>query len=191
MKPQLILASQSPRRRELLTQITPHFTVDSADIDETPLDDEDPETYVLRLAIAKAQTVWDRRQSDLPVLGCDTTVAIDGHLLGKPGDADEAFDMLCRLNGRSHEVLTGIALITQHGVSTRLSTTTVKFDEVSKRSLRAYADSGEPLDKAGAYGIQGRAGLFVEHISGSFTGVVGLPLFETAQLLVGAGIIEL
>lgn len=191
MKPQLILASQSPRRRELLKQVIADFDVDCADIDETPLPDENPETYVLRLAEAKARAVWTRRRDGIPVLGADTTVTIDGHVLGKPEDAREALRMLCRLNGRSHEVLTGIAVVTERGVESRLSTTTVKFGEISESALRAYAESGEPLDKAGGYGIQGRAGLFVEHLSGSFTGVVGLPLFETAQILAAAGIITL
>jgi septum formation protein len=185
----LILASQSPRRRELLKQITPDYVVDVADINEDPLGDEPAHDYVVRLALAKAQAVWLRRGDKLPVLGSDTTVALDDHILGKPIDNTDALTMLKRLNGRSHEVLTAVALVTEHGVFQRLSCTTVTFAQQSDASLEAYVASGEPLDKAGSYGIQGHAGLFVSHLSGSFTGVMGLPLFETAQLLAEAGII--
>lgn len=187
----LILASQSPRRRELLHQITPDFVVDVADIDETPLPSENAHHYVVRLAIAKAQAVWQRRGDGLPVLGSDTTVAVDDHILGKPLDAADALAMLQQLNGREHQVLTAVALISAAGSSHRLSETCVRFARLADSTLEAYVASGEPMDKAGSYGIQGRAGLFVEHLSGSFSGVVGLPLHETAQLLADAGIISI
>lgn len=187
----LILASQSPRRRELLKQITSDYQVDVADIDETPVADEPAHEYVVRLAIAKAQAVWQRRGDQIPVLGSDTTVAVDDHILGKPLDNTEALAMLQRLNGRSHEVLTAVALVGPQGVQYKLSCTTVTFANISESALAAYVASGEPLDKAGSYGIQGHAGLFISHIAGSFTGVMGLPLFETSQLLLEAGIISL
>lgn len=191
MPPLLVLASQSPRRRELLHQITPNFVVDVADIDETPLPDESAHAYVVRLARAKAEAVARRRGDGLPVLGSDTTVAIDDHILGKPADAAEALAMLRRLNGRSHQVLTAVALVCPHTCLERLSETSVRFATLQESTLQAYVASGEPMDKAGAYGIQGRAGLFVEHLEGSFSGVVGLPLHETARLLAQAGMIEL
>lgn len=187
----LILASQSPRRRELLKQITSDYQVDVADIDETPIADESAHEYVVRLAIEKAQAVWQRRGGQIPVLGSDTTVAVDDHILGKPLDNVEALAMLQRLNGRSHEVLTAVALVGPLGVQYKLSCTTVTFANISESALAAYVASGEPLDKAGSYGIQGHAGLFISHIAGSFTGVMGLPLFETSQLLLEAGIISL
>lgn len=186
--PRLVLASQSPRRKELLATITPDFVIDIADIDETPQVDEPAHEYVLRLAIAKARAVARRRNDGLPVLGSDTTVAIDDHLLGKPADAREALAMLQRLNGRTHEVLTAVALITPHETLQALSVTRVTFGQISETRLKAYVASGEPMDKAGAYGIQGRAGLFIQHLEGSFTGVVGLPLFETCELLTQAGL---
>lgn len=191
MPPLLVLASQSPRRRELLRQIVADYEVDAADIDETPLPGEGAHDYVVRLAIAKASAVQARRRDGLPVLGSDTTVALDDTILGKPLDAADALSMLRSLNGRSHEVLTAVALVGADGVSHRLSVTTVRFARMADDTLHEYVASGEPMDKAGSYGIQGRAGLFVEHLSGSFSGVVGLPLYETAQLLAEAGIIRI
>lgn len=190
MNPTLILASQSPRRRELLGQITPNFIIDAADIDEIPLPGESAHAYVVRLAIAKAEAVWRRRGDGFPVLGSDTTVAVDDHILGKPEDKADALAMLQQLSGREHQVLTAVALVNGDGTRYRLSETSVRFAHLDNTTLQAYVDSGEPMDKAGSYGIQGHAGLFVEHLSGSFSGVVGLPLHETAQLLVDAGIIR-
>lgn len=187
----LILASQSPRRRELLAQITTAFEVDVAAINEDARPGEGAHAYVERIARCKADTVAQRRADGLPVLGSDTTVAVDDHILGKPVDARDALAMLQRLNGREHQVLTGVALA--YGGQTRyvLSETRVRFAQISTASLEAYVASGEPMDKAGAYGIQGRAGLFVEYLAGSFTGVVGLPLHETALLLADAGLLQL
>ena len=189
MSQKLILASQSPRRRELLAQITPEFSVDVADIDESQLPGEAAPDYVCRLARAKAQAIWQRRADGVPVLGADTTVVIDGLLLGKPTDAEEAMAMLQRLRGREHQVLTAIALVSGQNSECLLSQTTVYFGAISDDDLQRYVASGEPMDKAGAYGIQGRAGAFVERLDGSFSGVVGLPLFETRTLLASAGII--
>lgn len=187
----IVLASQSPRRRELLAHITRDFLVDVADIDESTRQGEGAHAYVQRLAIAKAEAVAQRRADGLPVLGADTTVAIDDQILGKPLNDEEALDMLQRLNGRSHQVLTGVALV--YGGQTRyaLSETRVQFARLDDATLRRYVASGEPMDKAGAYGIQGRAGLFVQDLQGSFSGVVGLPLHETACLLAQAGLIEI
>ncbi|TJZ77393.1 Maf family protein [Chitiniphilus eburneus] len=188
----LYLASASPRRRELLAQIGVAFERIAAPVDETPLLNEDPHGYVLRLARAKAQAGWLALQSQglppHPVLAADTTVVLDGELLGKPDDANHASQMLRRLSGGTHLVLTALAVTEQDKVETVLSESRVTFMPLSDAQIAAYVASGEPMDKAGAYGIQGRAGLFVAHLEGSFTGVVGLPLHETAQLLARWGL---
>lgn len=183
----LYLASGSPRRRELLTQIGVTFEKISAPVDETPLPEELAHDYVLRLARAKAEAGWlAARQQGLPlrpVLGADTTVALDDHLLGKPDDDAHATAMLRLLSGTTHEVLTAVALRHTEGIETALSLSKVRFAELTEAQIAAYIASGEPHDKAGSYGIQGLGGLFVEHLDGSFTGVMGLPLHETAVLL--------
>ncbi len=155
------------------------------DVDEAPLDGESAEDMVLRLAVAKAEAV-DVAGADL-VLGADTAVVIGGEALGKPGDEADALAMLEKLSGRAHEVLTGVAVRGPHGTTTALSNTNVYFREISRDEALAYWQSGEPQDKAGAYAIQGRAGAFVERIEGSYSGVVGLPVFETVALLNKAG----
>ena len=180
--PVLRLASASPRRRQLLELIGVPHVVTPADIDETPLAGEPPNDYVLRLAREKAEAVWERHQ-DLPVLAADTTVVVDDEILGKPESAEHARAMLTRLSGRAHFVHTGIALRTTHGVAVDISTTDVEFAALSDAMIRAYWDSGEPQGKAGSYAIQGLGAVFVSEISGSYTGVMGLPLFETAELL--------
>jgi septum formation protein len=180
--PVLRLASASPRRRQLLELIGVPHVVTPADIDETPHADEAAGDYVTRLAREKAEAVWARHQ-DLPVLAADTTVVVDDEILGKPESAADARTMLMKLSGRAHFVHTGIALRTEHGVAVDISTTDVEFATLDDDMIRAYWDSGEPQGKAGSYAIQGLGAVFVSDISGSYTGVMGLPLFETAELL--------
>jgi septum formation protein len=186
-KPVLCLASVSPRRRELLSQIgVPHVVV-GADIDETFLPGEAPRDYVTRLAREKALAIR-RSGQQLPVLAADTTVVVDGKIFGKPGDQAQAVHMLGELSGRAHEVLTAVALADSRGVAGRLSSSTVRFRTVSLQECLAYWETGEPRDKAGAYAIQGLGAVFIESLSGSYSGVMGLPLFETGELLRAAGI---
>jgi septum formation protein len=185
--PALRLASASPRRRQLLDLIGVPHVVTPADIDETPHPGEAAGDYVMRLAREKAEAVWSRHQ-DLPVLAADTTVVVDDEILGKPESPNDAAAMLRKLSGRGHFVHTGIALRTRHGVEVDISTTDVEFTDLSDEVIRAYWDSGEPQGKAGAYAIQGLGAVFVSDISGSYTGVMGLPLFETAEMLRYAGI---
>jgi septum formation protein len=183
------LASASPRRCELLKQIGVRFEVRPAHINEEPLSDEAPEAYVVRLAAAKAEAVWATvRAQPQPVVAADTAVVLDGTILGKPGDAAEAVDMLERLSGRTHRVLTAVALRDGAGLETRLSASEVRFRATTHPERLAYCATGEPFDKAGGYGIQGQAAVFVEEVRGSYSGVVGLPLFETAALLARAGL---
>lgn len=186
----LILASASPRRRELLGQFGLAFDVDPADIDETRRNGETAESYVLRIAGEKALHVADRHPGQ-PVLGADTAVVLDGHSLGKPVDAGEARSMLRQLSGRSHQVMSAVALVCPDGRRlSRLSSTEVEFGQLPVAWIDAYIASGDPMDKAGAYGIQNQAGIWVSRITGSYTGVVGLPLFETGTLLREAGLLE-
>jgi septum formation protein len=185
----LILASASPRRADLLRQIGVTFTVQSADIDESRLASEAAEDYVTRLAREKAAAVAVALEDDgRPVLAADTCVVMDGELLGKPVDRADAMAMLSLLSGREHRVLTGVCLQSGGAERVVLSDTRVRFLELAKAACEAYIDSGEPFDKAGAYGIQGPAAAFVAGINGSYTGVVGLPLAETWQLLTSAGV---
>jgi septum formation protein len=185
----LILASASPRRRELLEQIGVAHEIRVADLDECALPREVPAEYVLRLALAKARAVAARLTADdiRPVLGADTAVVIDRQILGKPGGRDEALRQLQLLSGREHEVLTGVALAARKRITTRLSVSHVRFRHLEETEITAYWDSGEPEDKAGSYAIQGHAAVFIEEIRGSYSGIMGLPLFETAELLRAAG----
>lgn len=189
MSTTLLLASQSPRRRELLQQIGVSCQVAPADIDETPRPGESPAEYVLRMACEKAETGW--RQAGSPdttaVLAADTSVVCDQRILGKPGSQREAVEMLQLLSGRSHKVLSAVALRWQ-GLHSRLSVSKVIFRRISMSEADAYWRSGEPADKAGGYAIQGLGALFIERLEGSYSGVMGLPLFETAQLLQLSGI---
>ncbi len=185
--PLLTLASVSPRRRELLEQIGVAHVVSGADIDESVRPGEAPADYVVRMACAKARAVR-ARGGELPVLAADTTVVIDGLILAKPRDRAECLAMLGRLSGRAHQVLTAVALATAAGVAFRLSTSEVRLRAVTAEECAAYWETGEPRDKAGGYAIQGRGALFIEHLSGSYSGVMGLPLFETGQLLAAAGL---
>ena len=186
IEPLLHLASSSPRRREILKALQLDFTVEAVEVDESRAANETPEQMVLRLAVAKANaaTVDASRY----VIGSDTVVTLGDDVLGKPRDRDQAIAMLLRLSGRGHRVLTGVALRAPDGVQTALSVTDVYFREISRDEALAYWQSGEPRDKAGAYGIQGLGGAFVETIQGSYSGVVGLPVFETTRLLQNAGI---
>ena len=183
----LYLASQSPRRSELLTQIGVDHRALAAPINESRKPDEGAEHYVQRLAREKAVAGWQQLQllglPHAPVLGADTAVVLDGDILGKPRDAVDARAILRRLSGRSHDVMTGVALCSGRGEQVRLSRTRVWFRTLDDNEIARYWTSGEPADKAGAYGIQGLAATFVERIDGSYSGVVGLPLFETAELL--------
>jgi septum formation protein len=196
----IYLASKSPRRRELLRQVGVEFELlnlraDPArgiDVSEDIVGDEPALDYVERVARAKGAFAWNvlhlRRQPLRPVLSADTTVSIDGHILGKPADTAEAVAMLERLSGRTHQVLTSVAL--HHGdmVEQVTQVSDVRFAALSPQTIRAYCATAEPYDKAGAYSIQGLAALFIEHIEGSHSGIMGLPVFETARLLRKAGV---
>jgi septum formation protein len=181
------LASVSPRRRELLAQIGVPHAVTGAHIDEATQPGEAPRDYVLRMARQKAVTIRDRGEA-LPVLAADTTVVLDDVIFGKPRDRVEGIAMLERLSGRTHEVLTAVALADARGVALRLSVSSVCFRALTLEECAAYWETGEPCDKAGGYAVQGAAAVFIESLSGSYSGVMGLPLFETAELLRAAGI---
>ena len=189
MDPQFYLASASPRRRQLLEQLGLRFEVVAADVDERTQPGEAPRDYVLRLARAKADAVAMRLgRPQLPVLAADTAVVLDGAILSKPQDREEGLAMLARLGGRTHQVSSGVALWNRGGVKTVLNESWVRFRAIDPAEAVAYWDSGEPRDKAGGYGIQGLGAVFVEHLEGSYSGVMGLPLAETATLLAEAGI---
>ena len=191
----IYLASRSPRRRELLQQIDVRFHLllfrsrpgEAADVDESPLADELPEVYVERVARSKAEAGWRRMQQRnlprAPVLSADTTVAVEGTIYGKPGSREEAAAMLAALSGRSHEVLTAVALKNDDWLESVVSRSEVKFKPLSAQEIADYVESGESDDKAGAYAIQGRAARFIVELRGSYSGVMGLPLYETGRLL--------
>lgn len=191
MSRQLILASASPRRRELLDQIGAEFRVHPVDMDESMLPGEGVLQHVQRLATAKARMGFDqlsRQQADLAVLAADTVVEIDGEVLGKPESSRQAEAFLARLSGKQHKVHTAVALVTDEQELAAISSSEVEFMALSDAQIAAYVATGEPLDKAGAYAIQGIGGQFVARLSGSYSGVMGLPLYETAQLLSDCGI---
>ncbi len=193
--PHIYLASQSPRRRELLKQIGVRYELlllrnDSRrepGVDETPHDGELPVDYVQRVCLDKARKGWEtlalRNLPLHPVLAADTTVTLDGKIIGKPDNNEHAAAILRMLSGTRHQVLTAVAVAFGEHLEMRLSTTTITFDTLSEERIHRYLLTGEAHDKAGAYGIQGHAGAFVEHIDGSYTGVMGLPLHETVELL--------
>ncbi len=183
---ELIVATASPRRIELLRALGVEFRAQAADIDETPMPDEGADAMVLRLAASKALAIGAGERQI--VLGADTVVELDGETFGKPRDQADALEMLGRLSGRSHEVKSAVAVASRGAVRSALSCTRVRFREIRPDEALRYWHSGEPRDKAGAYAIQGLGGLFVAAISGSYTGVVGLPMFETAALLREAGL---
>jgi len=185
----IYLASRSPRRRELLHQIGVEFEtlIGDVEVDETPLPGEDPATYVERVTRAKAEQgeriIFDRHLIVHPILAADTTLEFNGEIIGKPVDAADAEAILRRLSGQVHRVLTGVAVHDAGRTEFVLSVSEVRFRAIEDDEIRHYVLSGEPMDKAGAYGIQGRAGLFVAHIAGSYTGIMGLPVCETGELL--------
>jgi septum formation protein len=191
----LYLASRSPRRRELLTQMGIQFDTivfrnpprEDRELDETPHPGEAPIDYVQRVAAAKAEHGWRivgwRKLLPQPVLAADTTLEFDGEIIGKPTSNDDAKHILQRLSGNSHRVLTAVSMAFEARIESVLSVSEVRFGVLEEAEIRRYIATGEPMDKAGAYGIQGGAGLFVEHLSGSYTGVMGLPLYETGKLL--------
>lgn len=191
----IYLASRSARRRELLKQINVAFEIlllregpdRAVDVDESPAGDEHPTNYVARMALTKADAGWarliQRRLTRFPVLAADTTVTCEGHILGKPGDREQASRYLRLLSGKTHQVHTAVAVKFNQHTEHVLSTTEVTFREITDQEIRQYIGTGEPYDKAGGYAIQGRAACFVARIAGSYSGVVGLPLFETCQVL--------
>ncbi|MDD2914156.1 MAG: Maf family protein [Gallionella sp.] len=195
IQPRIYLASQSPRRRELLKQIGINFEMlllrsdprRSVDVDETPLEGEQAEIYVRRICQEKARAGWEslrlRSLPSFPVLAADTTVTLDGKIFGKPDNAEHAVAMLQELSGREHQVLSAVAVAMGEQIKVALSASTVRFATLSEERIRRYLLTREYIDKAGSYAIQGHAGAFIEHISGSYSGVMGLPLFETTQLL--------
>jgi septum formation protein len=185
---QLILASASPRRKELLVQLGVRCEVFPADIHECPEPGETPEAYVRRVAADKSAEVLRASGGRLPVLAADTEVVLDGEILGKPRDFAHAREMLSRLSGREHLVLSAVSLRSGASHFETLCVSTVAFREITADELAAYWASGEPLGKAGAYAIQGRGAIFIRHLAGSHSGVMGLPLFETAGLLAQIGI---
>ncbi len=187
MTAQIILASASPRRKELLDQIKVTYKVYPVDLDETPLPNEAPLDYVQRLAAEKSAVCVQKLGGQLPVLAADTAVVLDGQIMGKPLDRDDAFAMLRQLSGRMHRVYSAVSL-RGRGHDQAVSMTEVTFRDLTDFEMEAYWQSHEPADKAGSYAIQGIGGVFVQSINGSFSGVVGLPLFETAALLARQGI---
>jgi septum formation protein len=186
------LASASPRRRELLSQIGVPFQLVSVEVDESIGRAESPAEYVSRLAAAKAGAGRQRNHASgappRPVLGADTAVVIEGEILGKPADRADAERMLALLSGRTHEVFTAVALATEGRLLARISRSAVTFRRIDPTEAREYFSTGEPLDKAGGYAIQGRGAVFVADLRGSYSGVMGLPLYETAEILSAAGV---
>lgn len=185
--PPIYLASGSPRRRELLAQIGINFEVLSVDVDESVQNNEPAEMYVKRVAFDKAKAgLAHIEQQNLPfrpILAADTAVIVDNHILGKPADSQQAYEFMHYLSGRQHQVLSAVALATDKKIHVCSQLNQVRFTELSEAEIKWYVDTGEGLDKAGAYAVQGLAAQFIEHIEGSYSGIMGLPLFETRQLL--------
>ncbi|MBI3575672.1 MAG: septum formation inhibitor Maf [Gammaproteobacteria bacterium] len=188
----IYLASASPRRQELLRQLGIAFEAMPSNLVEIPRAGERPEDYVLRVARAKAQHVTRqvraRGLTPCPVLGADTEVVLEGEILGKPRDAQQGQAMLRKLAGRTHEVLTGLVLLHQDAEYKTINRSHVTFGPLTDADIRRYWDSGEPADKAGGYAVQGQAAAFIQRIEGSYSGIMGLPLFELMQLLQQVGV---
>ncbi len=188
----IYLASTSPRRQELLRQLGIAFEAVPSNLPEVPQTGERPEDYVLRVARAKAQhvarQVHERGLAPRPVLGADTEVVLEGEILGKPHDAQQGRTMLRKLAGRTHEVLTGLVLLHQDVEYKAINRSHVTFGPLTDTDIQRYWDSGEPADKAGGYAVQGQAAAFIQHIEGSYSGIMGLPLFELMQLLRQTGV---
>ena len=187
-KPLIYLASRSPRRCELLEQMGVKYETISIEIDEAPRRGEAPEVYVLRMALEKARAGLMLADGVLPVLGADTSVVIKGKILGKPKNKADGLAMLASLSGCHHQVLTAVALVGLDLEATRMSVSHVSFRDLNDAEREAYWATGEPADKAGSYAVQGYAAAFIDHLEGSFSGVMGLPLFETAELLKEFGV---
>lgn len=181
--PKLILASQSPRRKQILEQIGIYPICIPVDIDETPKSGELPLTYCKRLALEKAQAGWQRSDGLLPVLGSDTIVVYGGLILGKPIDEEDAFEMLMKLSNHTHQVITAVAVVDKDSGKVVESISKVIFDKLEVDDVRNYIASKEPMDKAGSYGIQGYASKWIKQITGSYSGIMGLPIYETSKLL--------
>jgi len=179
----LVLASASPRRKALLAQIGVRFDVNAVDICEDVLPNESPVPYVTRVALAKAEAGYALAKPQQVVLGADTSVILDGNIIGKPQNQADAVNMLMSLSGRTHQVITAVALVGSEQTHSFVVTTDVTFRALSREECELYWATGEPADKAGSYGIQGLGAIFVDHINGSYSSVVGLPLSETAELL--------
>ena len=187
----IYLASRSPRRAELLHQIGVEFLVHDIDIDEARLPVESPAEYVCRMASSKARIATEQiveKQESCVVLAADTTIAIDDDIIGKPADRDHCRCILGLLSARQHQVLTAVALAVRGDIDLRLTRNRVSFRSLSPQEIESYCATAEPMDKAGAYAIQGKAAMFIEHLEGSYSAVMGLPLFETAELLRNAEI---
>jgi septum formation protein len=185
----IYLASASPRRSALLDQIGVPHRVQPVGVDETARSDEAADHYVRRLAVLKAETLWQKlaaAQRQL-VLGADTAVVLDDEILGKPRDEQDCLRMLKLLSARTHQVFTAVALRASDGCQSRVNVSEVTFRKLAEEEIQRYWRSGEPADKAGAYAVQGRAALFIERIAGSYSGIMGLPLFETGELLAAVG----
>lgn len=183
----IYLASQSPRRRELLGQLSVAFSVLDVDVEEIPLPQETPPDYVRRVARDKARAGWQSlastSQADALVIASDTEVVLDGRIFGKPRDAEDATEMLQTLSGRTHEVMSSVWMVSAKQEQGDLCISRVRFASLSQATIATYVATGEPFGKAGAYAIQGRGAALIEHLEGSYSGVMGLPLFETARLL--------
>jgi septum formation protein len=180
---QLILASQSPRRKQILQQIGIKPICMPVDIDESVQFGELASDYCNRLALAKAQLGWVRSDKKLVVLGSDTVVVFKQEILGKPKDDADALSMLMKLSNQKHQVITAVAIVAKHKQKVVESVSDVFFDKLDEGDVRSYIDSKEPMDKAGSYGIQGYASMWIKHISGSYSGIMGLPIYETSKLL--------
>ena len=187
-QPQIILASASPRRKQLLDQIAVSCQVMPVDIDESVKAGESAEDFVSRLALEKAAAGYQRSETKRPVLGSDTIVLLNKQILGKPENKAHAIQMLSALSGHSHQVLTAVAMVSDEKQQCLLNISNVYFRQLTEEEILTYWETGEPVDKAGAYAIQGLAAEFIERIEGSYSGVMGLPLFETAQLLKTFGV---
>lgn len=187
MNTHVYLASASPRRRELLDQISIAYTVIKPDVDESRLDDVDPQAYTQRIAVAKAfyvnQVVSEQQLTVHPIISADTAVVYDHQILGKPRNTGDAMSMLNLLSGNTHLVYSSICLLAEQNPQVITQVSKVTFKQLSKQEIKEYCDSGEPADKAGAYGIQGLGAKFVKHLNGSYSGVMGLPLYELTCLL--------
>jgi len=186
----IYLASQSPRRRELLAQVGLECEIITIDVPEIPEMNETPEMFVKRMALTKARAGWhnEQRQRDFPVLGADTIVTIDQQILGKPRDKKEGIQMLSQLAGKTHQVFSAVAVVKAEQEMFAVSKSSVTFSALTLETIKAYWETGESCDKAGGYAVQGKAAVFIKEIIGSYSGIMGLPLFETAQLLKQFGI---